>query len=101
MSGKSGLDILVDGYFCFGCLPEPKHVVKHRVVCTFWLCGLILGIWSAIGVVLHQKLISRRANWIRNKELRQLTAQKLDDTEITLSIDQINSAHDQSLSLAM
>jgi len=62
---------------------------------------VVLGVWSSIGVVVHEKLISRRANWIRNKELRQLTAKKLDDSEIALSIDQINSAHDERLHTAM
>jgi hypothetical protein len=52
-------------------------------------------------VVFHEKIISRRANWIRNKELRQLKARSLDDSEIALAIDQVNADHDQRLSLAI
>ncbi|GAC21284.1 hypothetical protein GARC_4342 [Paraglaciecola arctica BSs20135] len=62
---------------------------------------VVLGIWSSIGVVFHEKIISRRANWIRNKELRQLKARLLDDSEIALGIDQVNADHDQRLSLAI
>ncbi|MGS2719049.1 hypothetical protein [Paraglaciecola aestuariivivens] len=62
---------------------------------------VVLGVWSSIGVVLHEKLITRRANWLRNKELRQLTAKKLNDSDIALGIDQINTSHDQRLSVAM
>jgi hypothetical protein len=61
----------------------------------------VLGVWSSIGVVLHEKLISRRASWIRNKELRQLKAKHLGDSEIALGIDQVNADHDQRLNLAM
>ena len=62
---------------------------------------VVLGVWSSIGVVLHEKLISRRASWIRNKELRQLKAKHLGDSEIALGIDQVNADHDQRLNLAM
>jgi uncharacterized membrane protein YcjF (UPF0283 family) len=62
---------------------------------------VVLGVWSSIGVVFHEKLISRRANWIRNKELKQLKAKVLEDSEIALGIDQVNAAHDQRLNLAI
>lgn len=62
---------------------------------------VVLGVWSSIGVVFHEKLISRRANWIRNKELRQLKAKALEDSEIALGIDQVNADHDQRLNLAI
>ena len=62
---------------------------------------VVLGVWSSIGVVFHEKLISRRANWIRNKELRQLKAKLLEDSEIALGIDQLNADHDQRFSLAI
>lgn len=62
---------------------------------------VVLGVWSSIGVVFHEKLISRRANWIRNKELRQLKAKLLDDSEIILGIDQLNADHDERLNLAI
>jgi hypothetical protein len=62
---------------------------------------VVLGVWSSIGVILHEKLISRRANWIRNKELRQLKARQLEDSEIVLGIDQVNADHDQRLNLAI
>ena len=62
---------------------------------------VVLGVWSSIGVVFHEKLISRRANWIRNKELRQLKARGLDDAEIVLGIDKANADHDQRLHLAI
>jgi hypothetical protein len=62
---------------------------------------VVLGVWSSIGVVFHEKLISRRANWIRNKELRQLKARGLDDAEIVLGIDKVNADHDQRLHLAI
>ena len=62
---------------------------------------VVLGVWSSIGVVFHEKLISRRAIWIRNKELRQLKAKKLDDSEMALGIDQVNADHDQRLSSAI
>ena len=62
---------------------------------------VVLGVWSSIGVVFHEKLISRRANWIRNKELRQLKAKQLEDSEMALGIDQVNANHDQRLNLAI
>ena len=62
---------------------------------------VVLGVWSSIGVVFHEKLISRRANWIRNKELKQLKARILDDSEIVLGIDKVNADHDQRLHLAI
>jgi uncharacterized membrane protein YcjF (UPF0283 family) len=62
---------------------------------------VVLGIWSSIGVIFHEKLITRRAMWIRNKELRQLKANLLEDSEIALGIDQVNANHDQRLNLAI
>jgi hypothetical protein len=62
---------------------------------------VVLGVWSSIGVVFHEKFISRRANWIRQKELRQLKAKKLKDADITLGIDEINSRHDNDLGAAL
>lgn len=62
---------------------------------------VVLGVWSSIGVVFHEKLISRRANWIRNKELRQLKAKYSEDTEIAMAIDKVNADHDQRLNLAI
>ncbi len=62
---------------------------------------VVFGVWSSIGVVLHEKLITRRASWIRNKEIRQLTAKNVNEADIALGIDQINNNHDQRLHVAL
>lgn len=106
LSSKSGLGNYI--YWLMAILIFVLGIYLSQIVWlnTEWFSRsgclvVVLGVWSSIGVVVHEKLISRRANWIRNKELRQLTAKHLDDNEIALSIDRINSAHDQRLSLAM
>tara|TARA_R110002167_G_scaffold180877_3_gene381072 strand:+ start:239 stop:676 length:438 start_codon:yes stop_codon:yes gene_type:complete len=106
LSKKYNFSGFVYWFLALACFLSGLYLSKISWLHAEWFSRsgclvVVLGIWSSIGVVLHEKIISRRANWIRNKELRQLKARSLDDSEIALGIDQVNADHDQRLSLAI
>jgi hypothetical protein len=106
ISKKNYFSSLVYWFLALVCFVLGLYLSKIAWLNAEWFSRsgclvVVLGIWSSIGVVFHEKIISRRANWIRNKELRQLKAKLLEDSEIALGIDQVNADHDQRLSLAI
>jgi hypothetical protein len=106
ISNKNNFGSVVYWFLAIVCFALGLYLSKIDWLLTEWFSRsgclvVVLGVWSSIGVVFHEKLISRRANWIRNKELRQLKAKALEDSEIALGIDQVNADHDQRLSLAI
>jgi hypothetical protein len=106
LNKKNNFSIFVYWILALSCFVLGLYLTKIAWLQAEWFSRsgclvVVLGVWSSIGVVFHEKLISRRANWIRNKELRQLQAKGLEDSEIALGIDQVNAAHDQRLQLAI
>tara|TARA_R110000751_G_scaffold307911_2_gene435246 strand:- start:57243 stop:57680 length:438 start_codon:yes stop_codon:yes gene_type:complete len=106
ISKKNHFGSFVYWFLAIVCFALGLYLSKITWLHTEWFSRsgclvVVLGVWSSIGVVFHEKLISRRANWIRNKELRQLKAKFLDEADMTLGIDQLNADHDQRLNLAI
>lgn len=106
LSKKNNFSSFVNWALALGCFVLGLYLSKIEWLQAEWFSRsgclvVVLGVWSSIGVVFHEKLISRRASWIRNKELRQLRAKLLDDSELALGIDQVNADHDHRLNLAI